>query len=112
MTGIEFALSQLAMKVAKNGFSKIYKATKLGSAAKKTIDAVNDLDLFDIGDGIKNLVKERSEQTRIEKLNKESYDLGEAFLKKSAVVNSPAPSLMVANPKPVYKKKPWKKGKK
>ncbi|MDD5373317.1 MAG: hypothetical protein PHO62_07835 [Sulfurimonas sp.] len=110
MTGIEFALQQLAVKIAKNGFNKIMNNNGAGKpTAKKAVEIAEDFDFFGIGDGVKDFVRERvtKEKTeREERLNRETLDISEAFFKKRF-----SPSLSVAdkNKKPPFKKKSGKK---
>lgn len=112
MTGIELALQQLALRVAKNGFEKIHSTAKAienpMSCVKKAVDLADGLDIFEIGDGVKNFVKARAEKERTEKLNRETLEVNEVFFKKTIARLNVADK----NKKSSRKKNNKKKGKK
>lgn len=99
------ALAQLAVRVAKNGFEKIYvgSSKENKSDVKKAIELADELDFFGLKEETKKLIKEKAEEKRIQKLNKETYDVAESFYKKSASFSASA-SLMVADKLPAPKK--------
>ncbi|OGS70715.1 MAG: hypothetical protein A3F91_09380 [Flavobacteria bacterium RIFCSPLOWO2_12_FULL_35_11] len=102
MTGIEFALQRLVVKLTEIGFDDVKKNFQDNGYISKDLVPNEEAFYGDETREIAAIAKEKTENNRLIRLNKETLDVANATYQKSV---SYTPRMLVANGIKKYKKK-------
>ncbi|MDQ1340803.1 MAG: hypothetical protein QG567_1961 [Campylobacterota bacterium] len=102
MTGIEFALQKLVVKLTEMGFDDFKKNFQDNGYISKELVPEENSPYSDSAKDIAAVAKEKTETNRLMRLNKETLEVANAAYQKSV---SYAPRMLVANKIKIYKKK-------